>query len=139
MHGKSLFVTALLAVMALPVAAQAQGTLRGAQEGAAEGGRAAGPLGAIVGGTVGAATGTVDGILGVDDRPRFRTYVVEQRHPSYQYQEEVRIGGVLPESGVTYYEMPERYSTARQYRYTVVNGRTVLVEPRTRRIVQIVE
>jgi hypothetical protein len=139
MHGKSLFVTALLAVMALPVAAQAEGTLRGAQEGAAEGGRAAGPLGAIVGGAVGAATGTVDGILGVDDRPRFRTYVVEQRHPSYQYREEVRIGGVLPESGVTYYEMPERYSTAREYRYTVVNGRTVLVEPRSRRIVQIVE
>jgi hypothetical protein len=125
--------------MALPVAAQAQGTLRGAQEGAAEGERAAGPLGAIVGGAVGAATGSVEGILGVDDRPRFRTYVVEQRHPSYQYREDVRIGGVLPESGVTYYEMPERYSNARQYRYTVVNGRTVLVEPRTRRIVEIVE
>ena len=139
MHGKSLIVTALLAVMALPVAAQAQGTLRGAQEGAAEGERAAGPLGAIVGGAVGAATGTVEGILGVDDRPRFRTYVVEQRYPSYQYREDVRIGGVLPESGVTYYEMPERYSNARQYRYTVVNGRTVLVEPRTRRIVEIVE
>jgi len=139
MHCKSLFVTALLAAMALPVAAQAQGTLRGAQEGAAEGERAAGPLGAIVGGAIGAATGTVDGILGVDDRPRFRTYVVEQRHPSYQYREEVRIGGVLPESGVTYYEMPQRYSAAREYRYTVVNGRTVLVEPRTRRIVEIVE
>jgi hypothetical protein len=27
----------------------------------------------------------------------------------------------------------------RDYRYTVVNGRTVLVEPRTRRIVDIVE
>jgi hypothetical protein len=27
----------------------------------------------------------------------------------------------------------------RDYRYTVVNGRTVLVEPRTRRIVEIVE
>jgi hypothetical protein len=125
--------------MALPVAAQAEGTVRGAQEGAAEGGRAAGPLGAIVGGAVGAAVGTVDGILGVDDRPRFRTYVVEQRHPSYQYREEVRIGGVLPEDGVTYYEVPQRYTAAREYRYTVVNGRTVLVEPRTRRIVQIVE
>jgi hypothetical protein len=121
------------------VVAQAQGTVRGAQEGAAEGGRAAGPLGAIVGGAVGAATGTVGGILGVDDRPRFRTYVVERRHPSYRYREEVRIGSVLPESGVTYYEVPQQYGAARQYRYAVVNDRIVLIEPRTRRIVEIVE
>jgi hypothetical protein len=45
---------------------------------------------------------------------------------------------VLPEEGVTYYEVPAEYG-ARDYRYTVVNGRTVLVEPRSRRIVEIVE
>jgi hypothetical protein len=44
----------------------------------------------------------------------------------------------LPEAGVTYYDVPEEYN-AQSYRYTVVNGRTVLVEPRTRRIVEIVE
>ena len=80
----------------------------------------------------------VAGVLGVDERPRFRTYVVEQRRPSYQYREDVRIGAVLPEQGVTYYDVPPEYG-ARDYRYTVVNGRTVLVEPRTRRIVEIVE
>lgn len=36
------------------------------------------------------------------------------------------------------YGLAARYG-AREYRYTVVNGRTVLVEPRTRRIVEIVE
>src|SRR5215203_4433393 len=91
------------AVLALPLAAHAQGTLRGAAEGAEEGGRAAGPLGAIVGGTVGAATGTVEGILGIDDRPRFREYVVRERRPSHVYKEEVRVGAVLPETGVSYY------------------------------------
>src|SRR4051812_40392903 len=95
-----------LATLMLPIAAQAQGTIRGAEEGAAVGGNAAGPLGAIVGGAVGAATGTVGGILGVDDRPRFREYVVRERRPSYAYQGELRTGVVLPEAGVTYYDVP---------------------------------
>ena len=65
--------------------------------------------------------------------------MVEQHYPSYQYSEDVRIGAVLPEAGVIYYDVPPEYSVARDYRYTVVNGRTVLVDPRTHRIVEIVE
>src|SRR5215208_7006410 len=118
MKPRSLLGATLLALLALPITAQAQGTIRGAQEGAEEGGRAAGPLGAIVGGTVGAATGTVEGILGVDDRPRFREYVVRERRPSYVVKEEVRVGTVLPSRGVTYYEMPREYR-APGYRYTI--------------------
>ena len=70
------------------------------------------------------------GCLASIERPRFHSYVVEQRRPSYEYSEPVRIGAVLPEQGVTYYEVPPEYGV-RDYRYTVVNGRTVLVEPRT--------
>ena len=117
----------------------AQGTVRGAEEGAAEGGRAAGPLGAIVGGAIGAATGTVGGILGVDDRPRFREYVVRERRPSYRYDNDVRVGVVLPESGVTYYDVPAEYRAPPGYRYTIVNDRPVLIESRTRRIVEVIE
>src|SRR6266851_2877368 len=50
----------------------------------------------------------------------------------------VIVGGVLPEAGITYYDVPQTYGPT-PYRYTVVNGRTVLVEPRSRRIVQVVE
>ncbi len=135
---RSLLATALFATLVMPAIAQAQGTVRGAEDGAEQGGRAAGPLGAIVGGAVGAATGTIGGILGVEDRPRFREYVVRERRPSYRYSEEVRVGAVLPESGVTYYEMPAEYH-APAYRYTYVNDRAVIVDPRTRRIVEIVE
>jgi uncharacterized protein DUF1236 len=53
-------------------------------------------------------------------------------------REDVRVGAVLADDGVTYYDVPPEYGV-REYRYTVVNGRTVLVEPRTRRIVEIVE
>ena len=129
---------AILAAIAIPLAAHAQGVPGGVEQGAREGGRAAGPVGAIVGGTIGGVVGGVAGVLGVDQRPRFRTYVVEQRHPSYQYQQDVVIGGVLPESGLTYYDVPQEYGV-RDYRYTVVNNRTVLVDPRTHRIVQVIE
>ena len=128
----------LLAALASPMNAQAQGTIQGAERGAAQGSRDAGPVGAVVGGTLGAVAGTVGGILGVQDRPRFRTYVVEQRVPSYTYDSDVRVGAVLPEAGVTYYEMPAEYN-APNYRYTYVNQRPVIVDPRTRTIVQVVE
>lgn len=73
----------------------------------------------------------------VDDTPRFRTYVMEQGLPSYSYAPSVAVGTILPDEGVVYREVPVEYG-AQGYRYTVVNGRTVLVEPRTRRIVQII-
>jgi hypothetical protein len=132
-------ITALVAVMAIPAVAQAQGIPGGVERGSREGERAAGPVGAVVGGVIGGVVGGVSGVLGVDERPRFHNYVVERHHPSYQYREDVRVGAVLPEQGVTYYDVPQEYGSARDYRYTVVNGRTVLVEPRTRRIVEIVE
>ena len=131
-------IAAIVATVAIPAVAQAQGVPGGVERGARDGERAAGPIGAIVGGTIGGVVGGVAGVLGVDDRPRFRSYVVEQRRPSYQYREEVRVGAVLPEAGVTYYDVPQEYG-AREYRYTVVNGRTVLVEPRSRRIVEVIE
>jgi hypothetical protein len=128
----------LLATLALPMAAQAQGTVRGAQEGAAQGNRDAGPIGAVVGGTAGAVAGTIGGILGVGDRPRFREYVVHERVPSYRYHDDFRVGAVLPESGVTYYDVPADYHVT-GYRYTYVNDHPVLVDPQTRRIVQIID
>jgi hypothetical protein len=138
MKTKLLGSVLLLDSLTIPMAAQAQGTVRGAERGAAQGERDAGPVGAVVGGALGAVAGTVGGILGVDDRPRFRTYVVEQRVPSYRYESEFRVGAVLPEQGVTYYEVPAEYHVT-GYRYTYVNDRAVLVDPRTRQIVQIIE
>jgi hypothetical protein len=50
----------------------------------------------------------------------------------------VRVGAVLPSSGVTYYEVPAQYGV-RNYRYTVVNDRTVFVDPTTHTVVQVIE
>jgi len=138
MNRRLLGIAVLAAMVALPAAAYAQGVPGGIERGSRDGERAAGPLGAVVGGVIGGVVGGVDGVLGVDERPRFRSYVIEQRRPSYQYGEAVRIGAVLPEEGVNYYDVPPEYGV-RDYRYTVVNGRTVLVDPRTHRIVEVIE
>jgi hypothetical protein len=76
--------------------------------------------------------------IALDQRPAFREYIVRERVPSYAIPDRVVVGGVLPEAGVTYYDVPQSFG-ATPYRYTVVNGQTVLVEPRTRRIVQVIE
>ena len=74
----------------------------------------------------------------IEHRPAFREYIVRERVPTYSVPDRVVVGGVLPETGVTYYDVPQTYGVT-PYRYTVVNGQTVLVEPRSRRIVQVVE
>jgi len=74
----------------------------------------------------------------IDDSTRFRAYVVEQRVPSYTYAEPMTVGTVLPQQGVVYRDVPAEYG-ASGYRYTVVNNRTVLVDPNTGRVVQIIE
>ena len=129
---------AMSIALTLPASAMAQGVIGGMEHGAREGDRAAGPVGAVVGGTVGAVTGGVAGVLGIDQRPRFQHYVVEQHHRSFHYGEPVQVGVVLPNTGITYYDVPDQYG-APNYRYTVVNDQTVLVDPRTRRVVEIID
>jgi hypothetical protein len=121
MRNKILAIAAIAGALSAPVAAQAQGVVT---------------TGAVRGGTV-IIDNDVDGIA-VDQRPAFREYIVRERVPNYTIPDRVIVGGVLPESGVTYYDVPQTYGVT-PYRYTVVNGRTVLVEPRSRRIVQVVE
>ena len=58
------------------------------------------------GAAVGATVGAVAGGIADESRPRFRTYVGGQRHTSYRYDREIRVGADLPSSGVTYYEVP---------------------------------
>jgi hypothetical protein len=117
MRSKLLAIAAIAGAIGLPLAAQAQtvGIVRGES--------------VIVNDDVGIA---------VDQRPAFREYIVRERVPNYAIEDRVIVGGVLPETGVTYYDVPQSFGVT-PYRYTVVNGQTVLVEPRTRRIVQIVE
>ena len=120
MRNRLFAIAAIAGAMATPIAAQAQTT--------------------ITTGTAGGSTvviGEHEGIT-AEQRPAFREYIVRERVPNYTISERVTVGGVLPEAGVTYYDVPQSFAVT-PYRYTVVNGQTVLVEPRSRRIVQVVD
>jgi len=119
---RNILATALVAAaIGVPVAAQAQTEIT---------------TGVVRGGPV-IVNDDVAGIA-VDQRPAFREYVIRERVPNYTVPERVIVGGILPETGVIYYDVPQTFGIT-PFRYTVVNGRTVLVEPRSRRIVQVVE
>ena len=121
MRNKILAIAAIAGAIGAPIAAQAQTEIT---------------TGVVRGGSV-IVNDDIDTIA-VDQRPAFREYIVRERVPTYTIPDRVIVGGVLPETGVTYYDVPQTFGVT-PYRYTVVNGRTVLVEPRTRRIVQVVE
>jgi hypothetical protein len=132
---KPLAIAAIAAALSFPMAAYAQdGAAAGATSGAVTGAIVGGPVGAAIGAGVGAIAGGIND----DSRPRFRSYVTERHVPSYRYESEVRIGADLPPSGVTYYDVPREYGVTK-YRYTAVNDRTVLVDPSTHRIVQVID
>jgi hypothetical protein len=121
MRNKILAIAAIAGAISAPITAQAQTEIT---------------TGVVRGGSV-IVNDDIDGIA-VDQRPAFREYIVRERVPDYTIPDRVIVGGVLPETGVMYYDVPQTFGVT-PYRYTVVNGRTVLVEPRTRRIVQVVE
>lgn len=139
---KNLVLIAALAVVPVTAFSQsnsgaAGGAASGAATGAVGGAIVGGPAGAAVGAVGGAAAGAIVGGIAADQRTEFRTYVREQRVTSVPYKEKVVVGATLPDS-VVYREVPAKYGKT-EYRYTVVNDQTVLVEPKTRKIVQIIE
>lgn len=89
-------------------------------------------------GTVGSSSSTSVGVIETEQQPVFRRYVVEERLPSFAVPDRVVVGTTLPEAGVSYYDVPERFGQT-TYRYTIVNDRTVLVDPRSRRVMQVID
>lgn len=123
-----ILATSLLVLV--PGAALAQSsTVSGAAGGAATGAIVGGPVGAAVGGVAGAAIGTM-----IDPPPaEVREYVVKEQVPSVRVERQVVVGEPLPET-VELRTVPNY-----EYRYAVVNDRRVIVEPGTRRVVQVID
>jgi hypothetical protein len=125
MRNRLLAIAAMAGVLGMPVASQAQSDMT---------------VGVVRGGGYLADEPVVvaPGGIAVEQRPAFREYIVRERVPTYSVPDRVVVGATLPDVGVTYYDVPQSFG-ATPYRYTVVNGRTVLVEPRSRRIVQVID
>jgi LTXXQ motif family protein len=56
---------AIVMLLGVPTAADAQGLVQGVQQGAREGNKAAGPVGGVLGGAIGGVVGVFTGVLGV--------------------------------------------------------------------------
>ncbi len=125
MRNTKLAIATLVAALGVPLAAHAQGVTVGV----------APSTGVVVSTPVEV---DADGGIAYEQRPAFREYVVRERVPTYTVPERVIVGGTLADEGITYYDVPQTYG-ATPYRYTVVNGETVLVDPRTRRIMQVLD
>ena len=105
MRNRILAIAAIAGSISAPIAAQAQSEIT---------------TGVVRGGSV-IIDDDGDGIA-VDRRPAFREYIVRERVPNYTIQDRVIVGGVLPEAGITYYDVPQTYGPT-PYRYTVVTAR----------------
>ncbi len=74
----------------------------------------------------------------ISDEAAFRDYAMAQHMRSYRYSEPVVVGTVLPSRGIMYRQVPAEYG-APGYRYTIINDQPVLVEPRTRRVIEVID
>ncbi|WP_374308169.1 DUF1236 domain-containing protein [Methylocella sp.] len=78
------------------------------------------------------------GVLGADQAPAFRQRALQDHRSNAHVDRELAVGGRLPPAGITYLPIPPEFGVPPRYRYAVVNGQPVIVDPTTREIVQIV-
>jgi phage tail tape-measure protein len=114
---------------------QNTGAAGGAVAGAVTGAIVGGPIGAVIGGVIGATAGAA---LAPPDAVQVQQYVVRQNVPSVRSQQQVVVGQPLPQA-VPVYALPPESGVATPYRYSVVNQQTVLVDPRTGQVVQVLQ
>jgi hypothetical protein len=126
---RNLLFSVAIAAIALPSAAMAQeGTVTGAAGGAAAGAVLGGPVGAVVGGVGGAVVGTIL----APPPAEVRTYITREEVPSVAYEGDIVVGQPLPQA-VEIRRVP-RYDS---YGYAVVNQQRVIVDPRNRRVIEV--
>jgi uncharacterized protein DUF1236 len=79
-----------------------------------------------------------DVVIAADQKEMFLAYVRRWKISSDLQRESVSVGEVLPDVGVRYYEIPLYYG-APFYRWTLVGGETVIVDPTTRRVIEAIK
>ncbi len=107
------------------------GAVGGAVAGALIGGPAGALAGAAIGGTAGGVAGGVTGAAVEPPPEEVRTYVTSNPVDPVYLEGEVVVGAGLPET-VELVPVPQY-----QYQYAYVNGQPVIIDPSTRRIVQV--
>jgi hypothetical protein len=63
-----------------------------------------------------------------------RTYVLEQQSPSVTFEGDIAVGNPLPDT-VEIHTIPDQA----EYSYVILNNKRVLVNPKTRAVIEVVE
>ncbi len=130
MLSKVIIGAATAATLMSGVAFAQSSTVNGAAGGAVTGAIVGGPVGAAVGGVAGAVVGTA-----IDPPPRkVITYVQQAPAPTTRVvvKERVVVGQPLPQT-VVVTPVPEDPT----YAYAIVNDERVIVEPSSRKVIQV--
>jgi hypothetical protein len=123
-------LAAIAAMTVAPTIAFGQAsTATGAAAGAAVGGVVGGPVGAVVGAGVGGTVG-----LAAEPPPAVITYAERESIPSVRVTERVVVGQPLPAT-VQIRTVPQHDD----YAVAVVNEKRVIVNPRTRVVVRVID
>ena len=87
----------------------------------------------------GSTTTTTTTTVTPDQQTKIKQYVTKEKRTSVTAPSgfTVSVGSTLPET-VQVYTLPSDVGVT-SYRYTVVNDRTVLVDPSTRRVIQVLD
>lgn len=124
--------TATVLALASTFAYAQSSTVTGAAGGAATGAIVGGPVGAAVGGIVGGVAGSL-----IDPPPqKVVTYVQQVPAPTTRVvvKEKVVVGQPLPET-VVVTPIPDDP----KYAYAIVNEQRVIVEPSSRKVIQVIQ
>jgi hypothetical protein len=83
------------------------------------------------------SSGGAEVVIAVDQKPTFLAYVKRHQMRS-RLVDRVAVGDILPDSGVTYYDIPLHYG-APFYRCAVIGEEVVIADPRSGRVVQVLD
>lgn len=94
-------------------------------------------LTAVLVGTASAMAQSI--VIEPEQRARIKEFVVKEKVRPAPIRERIAVGAVLP-ADVELVAVPETWGPSiRQYRYVYWDNRVVLVEPSSRRVVQIID
>lgn len=127
---------AILGILALPLAAHAQ-PIGGTAAPGAPTRPATGAATGVPEGAGGAADAAAGAILSADQSMKIHQYATKEKKPSVKVTEKLAVGAILP-NNVELYPVPADIGVKGDYRYSVVNDHTVLVEAKTHKVAQII-
>jgi hypothetical protein len=93
--------------------------------------------GAAIAQSTSTTTTTTQQTITTEQAGKIRTYVQREKKPSVKVTEQVSVGSTLPAS-TEIYSFPADVGVT-NYRYSVVNDRTVIVDPQSRRVIQVID